>query len=125
MAVAASAVRVSWDGGYDRPDRSLRDVSCSDGRTGLMPRFQRQSDLPNFPNIGGAAAIEGWGSQNCGTCWKLEYNGISIKVLAVDHAGDGFNIGKTALNALTNGRAEEFGYVDAAVTPLAPRDCGL
>ncbi|EFZ01862.1 cerato-platanin like protein [Metarhizium robertsii] len=125
MAVTASAVRVSWDSGYDRADRSLTDVSCSDGKTGMMPKYQKQGDLPNFPNIGGADAIAGWGSPNCGSCWRLDYEGMSIKVLAIDHAGNGFNIGQTAMNALTNGRAVEFGQVDATATRLTPGDCGL
>jgi hypothetical protein len=90
-----------------------------------LSKYKTQGGLPNFPNIGGAAAISGWGSPNCGSCWKLDYEGISIKVLAIDHAGDGFNVGQRALDALTNGRAVELGHVDAAVTPLTPRDCGL
>ncbi|OAA42275.1 secreted insect toxic protein [Metarhizium rileyi] len=125
MAVSVSAVRVSWDSGYDRASRSLAEVACSDGKTGLMPKYQKQGDLRNFPNIGGTDAIAGWGSTNCGSCYKLQYNGASIKVLAIDHAGSGFNIGQTAMNALTNGRAVEFGQVDATVTRLTPKDCGL
>ncbi|KAG6032934.1 hypothetical protein E4U41_007074 [Claviceps citrina] len=125
MAVSASAVRVSWDSGYDRPDRSLREVSCSDGRFGLMPRFSTQGSLPNFPNIGGADSIPGWNSPNCGSCWSLEYQGAKVKVLAIDHAGSGFNIGQRAMDALTNGRAAELGHVDATVKALLPKDCGL
>ncbi|KAG8428197.1 hypothetical protein J3459_005983 [Metarhizium acridum] len=125
MAATASAVRVSWDAGYDKADRSLTEVACSGGKRGLMPTYQKQGDLPNFPSIGGAAAIGAWGSNDCGSCWKLDYDGLSIKVLAIDHAGDGFNIGQAAMNALTNGRAVEFGHVDATATPLTPQECGL
>ncbi|QPH05517.1 hypothetical protein C2857_003355 [Epichloe festucae Fl1] len=125
MAVSASAVQVSWDAGYDQADRSLTQVSCSDGQHGLMSRFSTQGSLPNFPNIGGAAAVAGWNSPNCGTCWALEYQGNKVKVLAIDHAGDGFNIGQTAMNALTNGRAAELGHVEAAVTQLSAWECGL
>ncbi|GAB0135730.1 hypothetical protein EsDP_00004057 [Epichloe bromicola] len=125
MAVSASAVQVSWDAGYDQADRPLTKVSCSDGQYGLMPKYSTQGSLPNFPNIGGAAAIAGWNSPNCGTCWALEYQGNRVKVLAVDHAGSGFNIGQTAMNALTNGRAAELGRVEATVTQLSAGECGL
>lgn len=143
MAVTASAVQgksppfscfeisiltyslVTWDAGYDNAGRSLTQVACSDGINGLMPKYQTQGQLPHFPNIGGAAAIAGWNSPNCGSCWQLSFNGNSVKILAIDHAGEGFNIGETAMNALTNGRAAEFGHVDATVTPLTPKDCGL
>ena len=44
-------------------------------------------------------------NEQCGTCWRLTYpgSGKSITVLAVDHAGAGFNIALDALNDLTNG----------------------
>ncbi|KAG5979375.1 hypothetical protein E4U43_006907 [Claviceps pusilla] len=125
MVVSASAVHVSWDAGYDRADRSLREVACSDGRHGLLSRFPTQGSLPRFPSIGGAQAIAGWDSPSCGTCWLLEYQGNKVKILAIDHAGWGFNIGQRAMNALTNGRAVEFGQVEANVTPLGAWECGL
>lgn len=116
---------MKWDSGYDLADRSMADVSCSDGKYGLLPKYKTQGKLPNFPNIGGAAAISGWGSPNCGSCWRLDYEGHSVKILAIDHAGEGFVIGLTAMNALTNGRAQELGHVNAKVSPLTPKDCGL
>ncbi|KAG5916067.1 hypothetical protein E4U61_003997 [Claviceps capensis] len=125
MAVSASAIRVSWDTGYDQANRSLREVACSDGSHGLLPRFPTQGSLPHFPNIGGSDSITGWNSPSCGTCWQLEYRGNKVKILAIDHVGVGFNIGQRAMDALTNGRSVEFGVVDAVVTPLAAGECGL
>ena len=40
-----------------------------------------------FPNIGGAFAVAGFDSPNCGTCWELTFNGTkSITILALDTA---------------------------------------
>lgn len=117
--------QVSWDAGYDRGDRPLTEVSCSNGQHGLIPKYSTQGSLPNFPNIGGAAVVAGWNSPNCGTCWALEYQGHTVKVLAIDHADNGFNIGQRAMDALTNGQAAELGRVEATVTPLSAGECGL
>ena len=78
-----------------------------------------------LPRIGGAAAVAGWNSAQCGTCWQLTYNGKSINVLAVDHTDAGFNIAKAAMNTLTGGHAEEFGRVDATATQVSASACGL
>ncbi|KAL3963341.1 hypothetical protein ACCO45_000345 [Purpureocillium lilacinum] len=105
MALAGTAIAdtVSYDRGYDGGGRSLTEVACSDGENGLMTRY-------------------GW---KCGGCWKLEYKGRSINVLAIDHAAAGFNIALAAMNDLTNGQAEQFGRVDATATRAPLSDCGL
>ncbi|ODA80660.1 hypothetical protein RJ55_03619 [Drechmeria coniospora] len=127
LATAASAVTVSYDPGYDIRSRDLTAVSCSDGVNGLITRkgWRRQGDIPKFPYIGGAAAVGGWNSPNCGTCWKLDYAGKSITVLAIDHAGAGFNIALEAMNALTNGQAQQLGRVDAQATQIDAANCGM
>ena len=62
-----SATSVSWDPHYDHSSQSLASVACSDGRNGMMTKgFRVFGDLPTFPNIGGASAITGWNSPNCG-----------------------------------------------------------
>jgi hypothetical protein len=118
---------VSYDTGYDNRSRSLTAVSCSDGSNGLITRYgwQNQGNVPKFPYIGGAQAIAGWNSPSCGTCWKLEYKGKSINVLAIDHAAAGFNIALDAMNALTNGQASQLGRVDAKATQVDKKNCGL
>ncbi|KAF1995482.1 Asp f 13-like protein [Amniculicola lignicola CBS 123094] len=123
----SSAVTVSWDAGYDDGSRSLTAVSCSDGKNGLMTKYgwKTQSQIPVFPNIGGFSGIAGWNSPACGSCYSLTYNGVTIYVLAIDHAGSGFNIAKAALNTLTKGNAEKFGRVDAQYALVANSFCKL
>ncbi|KAH6682766.1 Cerato-platanin [Halenospora varia] len=121
----ASAITVSYDIGYDDASRSLASVSCSDGSNGLLSRFPTQGDLPHFPSIGGASTIAGWNSDSCGTCYTLTYGANSINVLAIDHAAEGFNIAKGALDTLTGGQAEQLGRIDAGWTQVDKSVCGL
>ena len=127
LAAAASATTVSYDTGYDEAGRSLTQVSCSDGVNGVMWKYnwKVQADVKNFPYIGGAAAVGGWNSSNCGTCWSATYQGRTIHILAIDHAGNGLNIGLSAMNKLTDGRAEALGRVDASVAQVPISQCGL
>jgi len=127
LAAAISAVTVSYDTGYDDASRPLTSVSCSDGINGLITRFHwmKQGDIPDFPFIGGADAVAGYNSPACGTCWRLDYSGRSIHVLAIDHAAAGFNIALEALNALTGGNAVQLGRVNATATQVATSLCGI
>ena len=126
FASSALGITVSYDTTYDNRGQSLATVSCSDGTNGLLTRgFSTFGSLPGFPNIGGAAAVGGWNSPSCGTCWRLTYQGRSINVLAIDHAGAGFNIALTAMNTLTNGQAVNLGRIDATATQVAASNCGL
>ncbi|KJZ74144.1 hypothetical protein HIM_06375 [Hirsutella minnesotensis 3608] len=126
MVSAASPVSVSYDQSYDLETTSLNEVACSNGPNGLERfGYTRLGDLPNFPMIGGAQAVAGWGSKNCGSCWQLTYNGKSIQLLAVDHADNGFNIALGAMNVLTNNQAEFLGRVNATATQLEATDCGI
>ncbi|KAG7149929.1 Protein SnodProt1 like protein [Verticillium longisporum] len=104
VATAASAASVSYDKGYDDGSRSL---------------------TAKFPYIGGAPAVSGWNSPNCGTCWELSYNGRTINVLAIDHSANGFNIALDAMNALTGGQAVKLGRVDASSKQVNKSKCGL
>jgi hypothetical protein len=120
-------VTVSYDAGYDIASRSLREVSCSDGPNGLITKYkwQVQGQVSGFPAIGGMQGVQ-WNSPKCGTCWKLQYGGNTIRVVALDAAyNGGFNIGLEAMNRLTNGNAEQLGHVDAVVAQEPPRACGL
>ncbi|KII89363.1 hypothetical protein PLICRDRAFT_175556 [Plicaturopsis crispa FD-325 SS-3] len=67
----AVADQISWDGTYDVASTSLDTVACSDGSHGLESKYHTFGGLPSDPYIGGAAAIGGWNSASCGTCWKL------------------------------------------------------
>ncbi|KAL5536653.1 hypothetical protein ACEPAF_476 [Sanghuangporus sanghuang] len=127
FATASFAVRAGFDNTYDDADASMNIVVCSDGANGLASRFPTFGSVPTFPNIGGASAIPGWNSPQCGTCWQLTYSGTgnSIFVTAIDHADDGFNLSQEALDTLTNGRAVEFGVVDVTATRVDSSACGL
>ncbi|KAF5354586.1 hypothetical protein D9758_011211 [Tetrapyrgos nigripes] len=126
------AVQLQYDNHYDDGSASLTTVACSDGVNGLITRFgfQTLGAIPRFPHIGAAAAVAGWNSPNCGTCWKLTYtngNGktTSINVLAVDHAGTGFNIAQAAMDELTGGQAVALGNVQVTSSQVAVSNCGL
>ncbi|KAF7799700.1 hypothetical protein EIP86_010942 [Pleurotus ostreatoroseus] len=125
LAAPILADTVSFDTVYDDPSTSLDEVACSDGPNGLITKgFTTFGSLPT-KNIGGAAAVAGFNSPQCGSCWELTFNGTSINVLAIDHAGSGFNIAEGAMNALTNNQAAFLGRVDATATQVDASACGL
>ena len=122
----AATVTVSYDETYDNANGQLTTVACSDGPNGLITKgYTTFGSLPHFPNIGGAAAVGGWDSSMCGTCWQLTYNGKSINVLAIDHADEGFNIALEAMNTLTGGQAQQLGRINASVKQVSASSCGL
>ncbi|TFK45633.1 Cerato-platanin [Heliocybe sulcata] len=127
LAPVALSQQVSWDSAYDNANQSLATVACSDGVNGLMTKgYTTFGSLLTFPYIGGAQAIAGWNSASCGTCWNITYGTTTITVLAIDHAGSGFNIGEEAMNTLTGGYAVEYGIVQATTsTQVAAGACGL
>ncbi|KFY39369.1 hypothetical protein V495_05980 [Pseudogymnoascus sp. VKM F-4514 (FW-929)] len=118
LASAVSAITVSYDTGYDNDARPLTEVACSDGENGLITRkgWHTQGDIPT-PYIGGAQAVEGWNSLNCGTCWRLDYKGRSINVLAIDHTDAGFNI--EGWNSLKCGTCWRLDYKGRSINVLA------
>lgn len=122
-----SALRISYDEGYDDSSRSLTAVACSDGANGLITTqgYTTQGQIPTFPNIGGSWEIAGWGSAQCGACYQVSYNGNTINVVGMDRAVEGMNVAKAALNTLTGGRAVELGAIDATVTRVDSGVCGL
>ncbi|TCD60862.1 hypothetical protein EIP91_009395 [Steccherinum ochraceum] len=125
-AVSGATVTVSFDQTYDNKAGSLSTVSCSDGQNGLLTKgFTTFGSLPSFPNIGGAAAVEGFNSANCGTCWALNFQGVTVNVLAIDHTASGFNIALEAMNTLTSGNAVFLGRINANATQVSPSACGL
>ncbi|KAI0368753.1 cerato-platanin-like secreted protein [Pilatotrama ljubarskyi] len=121
----STTMQVTYDPVYDRKSNSLDIVACSNGRHGLETKgYTTFGSLPN-QYLGGAQAVAGWNSPNCGTCWQVSYNGTTINVLAIDHADSGLNIGEKGLNKLTHGRAEERGVIHAKVTQVSASKCGL
>ncbi|KAK3370083.1 Cerato-platanin [Podospora didyma] len=127
LAAAVSATTVTYDAGYDDPNRSLEIVTCSDGENGVMWKYgwEQQSQVTTFPFIGGSETITDWNSTNCGTCWSATYRGQTVHILAIDYTEEGLNLGFNAFNTLTNGYGRALGRVDATVVQVPIRDCGL
>lgn len=128
-AAVAQTVSVSFDPKFDVRETSLNTVTCSNGPNGLITAgFTDFASLPTFPRIGGAPTVEGWNSANCGACYQLHYSAGNvdgvITVLAIDKS-DGFNIGKEAMNALTNDQADDLGRVEATYVQVADSLCGM
>lgn len=125
-APADASVTVSYDTKYDDPNLDLLTTSCSDGQYGLVTKgYKTASSLPSFPRIGGAFTVPSWNSPNCGKCYQLTWEGKSIYVTAVDHAGEGFNIAQEALDELTGGLAVQLGRVTATYADADPSSCGF
>lgn len=126
-AFAQTQTRATFDNTYDNSAGSTLTVSCSNGPNGLAGRFPTFGSFPTFPNIGGAAAIAGFGSSNCGSCWNLTDpdTGVSILLTAIDHAANGFNIAQEALDTLTNGNAVFDGSAPVNAVQVASSECGI
>lgn len=123
--ILADVETVSFDNTYDNAANSLDIVACSDGPNGLLTKgFTTFGSLPT-KFIGGAAAVAGFNSPECGSCWQLTFQGTSINVLAIDHTLSGFNIAQSAMDALTDNQAEFLGRINATVTQVDPSACGL
>jgi hypothetical protein len=103
-------------------------VACSDGENGLIPKgFHTFGDLPTFPNIGAAFAIEGYNSPSCGTCWNLtdDETATTTFIIAIDSAKDGFVIAESALSALGGPQAVNKGTIYTSATLVDGSNCGL
>ena len=122
----ASADIVRYNQIYDNPSYPLDGVACSNGPNGLVTDgFDTLGQLPTFPGVGGVFAVSGWGSPECGSCWRLEYNGNRIHVIAIDTISDGFDISLAAMNTLTGGNAVALDSVDANARQVSKFHCGL
>jgi len=126
FAASANAVRLGWDSIYDNAGESLDSVACSDGENGLENRgYTTFGSLPTFPYIGAADSIDTWNSENCGNCYQLTYKSKSLYMIAIDVAGDGYNLSQQGMDYLTNGNAEEYGEVQVTAKKVAASKCKL
>ncbi|KAJ8468853.1 hypothetical protein ONZ51_g9379 [Trametes cubensis] len=122
---STTTMQITYDPVYDKKSNSLDIVACSNGRHGLETKgYTTFGSLP-AQYLGGAQAVAGWNSANCGTCWQISYNGTTINVLAIDHADSGMNIGQKGLDKLTHGHAVERGVIHAKVKQVDASKCGL
>jgi hypothetical protein len=129
-AASACADTPSYDTAYDASSTPLEKVACSTGTHGLMTKgYTTFGSLPSFPRIGGGQAVAGYNSASCGTCWALTYNGTgtakTTNILLVDHANEGFNVAREAMDELTNGMAVILGRVDVDAKQVNATECGM
>jgi hypothetical protein len=123
---SASTVLVKYDTIYDESKTALTAVACSDGKNGLITKgYSTFGSLPSFPKIGGAAAVSGYNSTSCGSCWKLSYKTSVIYVTAIDHTSAGFNIAKKALADLGGQQAVDGGQIYADAERVQGSYCGF
>jgi Cerato-platanin len=127
---AARSALVQYDTVYDNRATSLNTVACSDGKNGMITKgYKTFGDLPSFPHIGAASAVEGYNSASCGSCWELSYTNdkttTSIFVTAIDHAGEGFVITQMGLQHLGGQQAVNAGKINATATRVGGSLCGL
>jgi len=78
-------------------------------------------DIPTWPDVGSARAIEGFNSKNCGNCYKLTYKGIWVKITAISTAqgAHDFVVSKNTLNFLTGGKADALGSITVDYTSIS------
>ena len=121
-----ASVPVTYDNTYDNPTGSLFNVACSNGDNGLLTKgFTDFQSLPPFPYIGGAAAVEHWDSESCGSCWKLQYcDKPPVYVIAVDNAAI-IQLGQPAFDQFAGEEGAKRGSVNATAVEVDPSFCGL
>lgn len=118
---------IRFDTRYDNLDAPVDDLACSDGDHGLKTKGHTTlRTLMTKPDVDvGAAFNVSWNSEGCGKCYRIMYQVESLYIIAVDKAGEGFNLSKRAFDRLTNGRAEELGSIQVAWESVDPKFCGL
>ncbi|KIK90523.1 hypothetical protein PAXRUDRAFT_151730 [Paxillus rubicundulus Ve08.2h10] len=117
---------LSYDPNYDNANLPLSNVACSDGPNGLESKnYTTLGSLPNFPLLGGVYTVEGWNSPQCGTCYAVTYNGVTVNILAVDVSKEGFTISQQAMDVLTDDQAVALGRINVAYALVTPQACGL
>lgn len=116
--------RLTYDPKYDDGTRSTYTVSCSNGPNGLAYRYPTFGSFPTFPHIGGAFNVV-FGSPYCGGCWQLTNpeNGKSLRMAAIDHVDEGFNIATSAFKELGGDIQKGTLQVDSVLLP--PNACGI
>lgn len=116
----------SYDKTYDKRTLSTLRLACSDGSRGLYTKgIKTIEKLKTYPFVGGAPSISGWNSPNCGSCYKMTYNGQIFTYTAIDKSEKFFNMPFNAMNRLTHGQAAQKGVVNVTYAEVSPAQCGL
>ena len=122
-STGAYTVKATFSEFYDNGSLSTNNVACSE----LTPKYPTLGSFPTFPNIGGAHAVSGFGSPECGSCWKITdpLTDVTIYVTAIDTAGVGFDLSLEALNTLTDNNATGPGSAEVIAYQVDASECGL
>ncbi|TFY52332.1 hypothetical protein EVJ58_g10078 [Rhodofomes roseus] len=107
---------------YDVSSTSVSTVTCA---ALLNPPYKTFGELPYFPYLAGASFISEGGTAECGSCWQLTSANGTINVVLINHADNGFDVGHTAFNDLTDHGAFLYSSVNATATQLDASVCGL
>lgn len=111
---AQTSVSVQYDTTYDNSSFPISHVACSDGPNGLEGKgYNTLGQLPDFPYVGASPTIPGWDSPNCGACYNITYNAVSLYVMGIDSSTSAFVLSQAALDRLTGGQAVALGQVTA------------
>jgi len=102
---------------YNTPSNGIGNVACSN-----LP-YKTLGNLPGYPNIGGSHYVTGYGSSECGTCWKITYEGRSVNVLAVDTYAAGWNLALPAMQTLLGQNGTNLPNVQATVQQVDASEC--
>lgn len=128
LFASASSTIVKYDHVYDDPNTPMTVVECSGGENGMIAKgYNIFGDLPTFPNIGAAFAVEEYNSPSCGSCWNLTDSKTftTAFIIAIDRAVEGFVIAEEALTALGGPQAVDGGEIYTSARLVEGSYCGL
>ncbi|RAO65956.1 uncharacterized protein BHQ10_001968 [Talaromyces amestolkiae] len=121
---AQTSVSVQYDTTYDNSSFPISHVACSDGPNGLEGKgYNTLGQLPDFPYVGASPTIPGWDSPNCGACYNITYNTVSLYVMGIDSSTSAFVLSQAALDRLTGGQAVALGQVTAFYDSVDSSHC--
>lgn len=92
---------------------------------GLKPGYNEWQTQGYIPRILAIDTITGPESAACVIFWIIEYEDRARPFLAIDGAGSGFVLSLEGMNALTNGKAEKLGRIDANATQVYRLNCSF
>lgn len=121
---APTSVSVQYDTTYDNFSFPISHVACSDGPNGLEGKgYNTLGQLPDFPFVGASPTIPGWNSPNCGACYNITYNTVSLYVMGIDSSTSAFVLSQAALDRLTGGQAVALGQITASYDSVDSTHC--
>lgn len=121
---APTSLTVQYDTTYDNSSFPVGHVACSDGPNGLERKgYNTLGQLPDFPYVGASPTIAGWNSPNCGACYNITYNTVSIYVMGIDTSSYAFVLSQAALDRLTGGQAVALGQITASYDAVDSSHC--